>query len=76
MLKIKVCYKDENNETNWEEIRHLKPRRYMCGYTFDQILKYAKEELYWLDINENDIYGFEIYSDKEHWIQPIYKNSK
>ena len=71
MLKVKVYYKDENNETCKEELNHLKPRQYMCGYSFEQFLKYVKEELYWQGIDKEKVYQFEIYNDKERYFQVI-----
>ena len=72
MIKIKVYTKeDEKYYSNGIELRHLRPRRYMCGYSFDEIMKYVKEELYWEDIKEENVVEFEIYNKEEHWIQPI-----
>ena len=73
MLKVKVYYKDENDRIHEKVLNHLKPRRYMCGYSFEQFLKYVKEELYWHGIDKEKIYQFEIYNDKERYFQVIKK---
>ena len=72
MLKIKVWVK-ENQESYSQELRNLRPRRYMCGWDFERLLKYAEDELYWLDINEDDVEEIVIYNEKEQWQQIITK---
>lgn len=72
MLKIKVWVK-ENQESYSQELRNLRPRRYMCGWDFERLLKYVEDELYWLDINEDDIEEIVIYNEKEQWQQIITK---
>ena len=52
-------------------LNHLRPRRYMTAYTFEDLLKYARNELYWADIKEEDVVGFEIFNRKEHWTEYI-----
>ena len=37
MLKIKVWVK-ENQESYSQELRNLRPRRYMCGWDFERLL--------------------------------------
>lgn len=66
-MKLLVITQD----SRFIELRNLKPRRYMCGWNFERILKYAKEELYWKDIDEKEVIGFEIKNEKEFWQQPI-----
>lgn len=73
MLKIKVIWKDENNDINFDELNHLRPRMYMCGWSFEQMIKYTKEELYWKDIDVESVSSFEIVCEKEHWVQSINK---
>lgn len=73
MLKVKVYYKDENDRTHEKVLNYLKPRRYMCGYSFEQFLKYVKEELYWEDINKEEVYQFEVENSKENWYVIIKK---
>lgn len=72
MLKIKVWVK-ENQESYSQELRNLRPRRYMCGWDFERLLKYVEDELYWLDINEDDVEEIVIYNEKEQWQQIITK---
>lgn len=74
MIKIKVFTK-EDVEGGYDGtlLTHLRPRRYMTGYSFEQLMKYAKEELYWQDIKEEDVVGFEIFNKEEHWTQYIEK---
>ena len=73
MLKIKVWYKDyETNEEGCSKVlRNLKPRRYMCGWNFEQLMDYIKEELTWEDIKEELVEEIVIYNEKEHWQQVI-----
>ena len=72
MLKIKAWVK-ENQESYSQELRNLRPRRYMCGWDFERLLKYVEDELYWLDINEDDVEEIVIYNEKEQWQQIITK---
>ena len=72
MLKIKVWVK-ENQESYPQELRNLRPRRYMCGWNFERLLKYVEDELYWLDIDEDNIEEIVIYDEKEQWQQIITK---
>ena len=56
------------------EIHYKRPRRYMCGWNFEQMMKYAKSEIEWLDIDDNEeIVGFELTNKDEYWTQSIYK---
>lgn len=68
MTKIRI-YTKEDQETGYygTELRNLRPRRYMNGWSFSQLLKYIKEELYWEDINEDDVMTIEIFNKKEQW---------
>ena len=75
MIKIKVWYEDDGKYYS-EELRNLKPRRYMCGWSFEQLLKYTKEELSWTSINVDSIMSFDIYSEDEHWCQNIRKENE
>ena len=67
MIKVYAWTKDNEKV----EFNLLKPRRYMCGWNFDRAMKYIQEELYWNDIEKEDVevIGFE--NEKEHWIQNI-----
>ena len=67
MIKIRVYTKeDQEGGYNGTELRNLRPRRYMNGWSFEQLLKYIKEELYWEDIREEDVMTIEIY-EKGSW---------
>ena len=72
MLKIKVWVK-ENQESYSQELRNLRPRRYMCSWDFERLLKYVEDELYWLDIDKDGIEEIVIYDEKEQWQQIITK---
>ena len=63
MLKIKVWFKDENGEDNEETLSNLRPRSYMTSWSFERLMKYIKEELYWKDIKENSVEVIEFESD-------------
>lgn len=63
MLKIKVIWKDENNDINFDELNHLRPRMYMCGWSFGKLLKYIKDELYWCGIDEKKVDSIQLYSN-------------
>ena len=72
MTKIRVFTKeDELCGYNGTELTHLRPRAYMTSYSFEALMDYAKEELYWADIPEDAVIGFEIYNKKEHWCDYI-----
>ena len=62
MLKMYVLLKDKENKKQvyYEELRHLRPRIYMISWNYEKILKYAKEEIYWNDIEEKNILSFMI----------------
>lgn len=78
MLKIRVYYTDY--ETGQEhcrtELRYLKPRRYMCAWSFEQLLKYISKELYWEDIKKDLVSEIHIVCEKEHWVQTVKRNSE
>ena len=71
MWQLNVWYRDEDGESVKTTLRNLKPRRYMCSWSFDRVMKYAKEELYWEDIKEEDVIAFEIENKKEQWCNGI-----
>ncbi len=77
MLKIKVYYTDveTKQECCVSELRNLKPRRYMCGWSFDKLLKYISEELYWEGIEKDLVSEIHIKCEKEHWTQVIQRNN-
>ena len=77
MTQIKVFTREDvNGGYDGTLLRHLKPRSYMNGYSFKQLMKYAKEELYWEDIKEEDVVGFEIFNKYEHWTNYIEKEEE
>lgn len=72
MIKIKVWYKDENEEVSaLRVLKNLKPRRYMLGWDFEKLLKYIEKELYWEQIEKETIKEIVIYNEKEQWQQNI-----
>ena len=71
MIKVKVWTIDENEEVRSIELRNLRPRRYMCGWDFERMLKYVSEELYWEDIDKDKITSISLYNEDEHWVQGI-----
>ena len=72
MTQIRVFTKEDvDGGYNGTELRYLRPRRYMTGYSFEQLVKYTREELEWADIKEEDVVGFEIYNKKEQWTDYI-----
>lgn len=77
MTQIRVFTKEDHDGGYQGTIlNHLRPRAYMTAYSFDQLVKYAKEELYWADINEEDVVEFEIFNKSEHWTTSILKEDK
>jgi hypothetical protein len=73
-MKVKIrVFTEQDVECgyNGTELINLHPRRYMTSYSFDRLMKYAKEELYWANIKQEDVVGFEIYCRREHWTQYI-----
>ena len=73
MNQIQVYVEDSYYPTI---IPHKRPTLAHCGYTFSQLIKYIKEELYWLDINEEDITTIEIFNKKQHWCNYFEKESR
>ena len=73
MIKIRIWVK-ENQESYSQELRNLKPRRYMTSWSFEKLLKYIENELYWLDIEKEAVEEIVIYNEKEQWQQNIRKN--
>lgn len=72
MTQIKVYTREDlENGFSGTDLRNLKPRIYMINWEFEKVLKYAKEELYWEDINSFDIVGFEFYNKEQHWTKYI-----
>ena len=76
MTKIKVYTKEDMEYgSTGTELRMLRPRTYMTSYSFEQLMKYTKEELYWADIKEEDVVGFTIYNKEQHWVQNIERSA-
>lgn len=67
MLKVYVWTK----ESRKVELNYLKPRNYMCGWPFERAMKYIKNELYWNDINPEDVDVIVFENETEHWYQSI-----
>ena len=48
MIKIKVFTKEDiEGGYNGTELSYLRPRRYMTGWSFEQLMKYTAEERKW-----------------------------
>ena len=75
MTQIKVFTK-EDYEGGYDGtiLSHLRPRRYMTGYSFEELMNYVRKELYWNDIKEEDITCFEIFNKQEHWTDYVERN--
>lgn len=67
MIKVYAWTKDNEKV----EFNLLKPRRYMCGWTFERAMKYIEEELYWQDVPQEDIDVIVFENKEEHWFQSI-----
>lgn len=77
MIQVKVYTKEDiENGYDGTLLNHLRPRRYMTSYSFKEMMKYAREELYWADIKEEDVSGFEIFNKSEHWTDYIKRESE
>ena len=64
-MKICVILKDFSQE----QINHKRPTTRMLDWDFSQLLNYIKEELYWQDINEEDIEAIQLISHS--WIKSV-----
>ena len=64
MKQIQIYTKDSYYPTI---IPHKRPNCSHLGKDFNELLKYIKEELYWLDIDEKDVTTIEIFDKKEQW---------
>lgn len=72
MMKVRVWFK-ENGEDYVRELRYLKPRRYMCGWDFNRMMKYTKHEREWEEIADEQVECIEIINEREKWMQVIYR---
>lgn len=66
MLKVNVYYEEEG-EIIKEEVRNLRPRTYMTGWSFEKMVKYIKEECSWQGINVNKIEEIVLQNEREQW---------
>lgn len=64
MTQIKVFTHEDIDGT---VLSHLRPRPYMTSYSLKQLIDYTRKELYWNDIDVNDVVAFEIFNKYEHW---------
>lgn len=71
---IKVCV--WTKELRRVVLNNLRPRRYMCGWTFEQCLRYIKNELYFNDVDVSDIREIEFFDEREMWVCPIYRREQ
>lgn len=72
MIKLRVWIKDEP-VNGFVELDYLRPRRYMCGYSFDQVYTYARHQIENYGLNRDQIIGFEFYNEREHWFELVKK---
>lgn len=70
MIKLKV-WNYEDGRPYLSDLNYLRPRRYMCGWDFDRIYKYAKNELEWSEIELKNIAAFVFKNESEHWEQSV-----
>lgn len=75
MLKVVVWY-EEDGEVAREELRYLRPRTYMTGWSFDRMLKYVKEECECSGINLNSVDEITIINEREQWQVNFSKEEK
>ena len=75
MLKVVVWYEDEGEMVN-EEVRNLKPRTYMTGWSFEKMIKYIKEECSWQGIDVTKIEEIILHNEREQWQVVITKEEK
>ena len=68
MIRLKVFTREDvDGGYDGTILNHLRPRAYMTSYSFNEMMKYAKEELEWAGIKEEDVVEFEIYNKEQHW---------
>ena len=63
-MKLNIWTKDLQRIT----LSNLKPRMYMLDWDFQRRMAYIKKELYWEDINEEDVEVIESANEKSHWL--------
>lgn len=73
-LTISVWYKDKDGDFAKRELRNLKPRNYMLDYSFERLLKYISNELYWEDIHEDSVTSIHIACKEQQWENAIERN--
>ena len=77
MTKIRVTTKeDAEYGYTGTVLTHLRPRRYMTGYSFNQLMDYIREELKCNDINPEEVICIEIFNKEEHWTDYIEKEEE
>ena len=65
-MNVRIWY-IQNNSTYYRDLIHLRPRRYMCGWSFDKLLKYISNELEWEDVEKDSVKVITFINEKEHW---------
>ena len=71
-MKIKINYYDNDyQEMTTLTLNNLKPRRYMTSWTWEQLIDYMQEELYFNGIEPNSIDEIIIFSKSEQWQEVI-----
>ena len=64
MNQIQIYTKDSHYPS---VVQHKRPTLSHLGKSFDELVKYISDELYWMDVNPEDITCIEIFNKKEHW---------
>ena len=68
MSKLTISVWTKENENFYKkELRNLKPRYSMLGYSFERLLKYISEELYWEGITEDSVTTICIACKEQQW---------
>ena len=72
MSKLTISVWTKENENFYKkELRNLRPRYAMLGYSFERLLKYISEELYWEGIAEDSVTDICIACKEQHWENTI-----
>ena len=72
MSKLTISVWTKENENFYKtELRRLRPRYAMLGYSFERLLKYISEELYWEDIAKDSVTSICIGCKEQHWENAI-----
>lgn len=62
---------EKDDELSLVELPHLRPRNYMLSWSFEKLLKYISEELYWQGIPQDKVKVILIANKNEQWENAI-----